>query len=229
VNGYTIFVAIDTPALMESRGEWAYLHERHNSFKLIADMFKEAYEGLDEPRLVVFVPVRCERYVQDAADTARLVERVKEGYRETFEILSGKRSVAVVIAPVQTVGSVVFLHIGARTDPQKKPTPDDYEFYFKRSSPDARYAPKDNEQPLRYMLRFLLNEHLKEKRRERLGGAIDEIAQELGWTGFWTSPFGEFFDEIEGHAPFRDAVASFAEGCKESTPFEIVQGRDVLG
>ena len=59
--------------------------------------------------------------------------------------------VVTVVTPIQTVGTVIFSRIEFKDGDKKNP-----HFYFHKTSHDAKYSPKDSEQPFRYILRFLL-------------------------------------------------------------------------
>jgi hypothetical protein len=56
--------------------------------------------------------------------------------------------VACVVTPVQTVGTVVFSRIEQRNN--------NPHFHFRKISHDAEYQPKDSDQPLLYILSFIL-------------------------------------------------------------------------
>lgn len=61
-----------------------------------------------------------------------------------------------MVTPVQTVGNVVFAYHKTRDDGFIK-------FEYNKTEIKAPYAPKDGDQPLRYVLRFLLNLYNEEK------------------------------------------------------------------
>jgi hypothetical protein len=105
----------------------------------------------------------------------------------------------VIITPVQTVGTVVFSRIEMLDG---KPL-----FIFRKTSHDAQYNPQDSEQPLRYLLRFLLRLHLD---RRNLG-LFNFIRDWLG---------------LDNH--LKDAVREFAKGCKNTGAFAVLQGQNWL-
>ncbi|MBW4643960.1 MAG: hypothetical protein KME23_13385 [Goleter apudmare HA4340-LM2] len=190
-----IIIAIDAPALMEKNGQW---HESINKPQLITNYFQRAYQELDSPRLVILAPVRCEKYVQNEQSAAELINQVKTGYAKLLaDLKTGEMQsqVAVVITPVQTVGSVFFSRIEING---KEPL-----FIFRKTSHDAKYNPKDSEQPLRYLLRFLLKLHLEQK----------------NWKFF---NFIREFLSLDNY--LKEAVREFAKGCKTNNGFTIIQG-----
>ena len=201
-----VLVAIDAPALMEAKGRW---HEKINRPQQIIDKFATAYQGLQSPRLVILAPVKCEKYLQSEQLSLELTSRIKEEYKRLFELFSSdplKSKVAVVITPVQTVGSVIF----SRVD-EKDGEP---HFIFRKTGHDAKYSPKDSEQPLRYLLRFVLRLH------------IENNKQNWEWLGFDWNFLRDFFgysDEI-----FINAIRKLSKGCKSGNGFSIVQGHSLL-
>lgn len=194
-----VIIAIDAPALMEANGRW---HELINRPQQMTDLFKTAYQELDSPRLVIFAPVRCEKYLQDEKSKTELLRRVKDGYAKLFDLFSSEALISKlvgVIAPVQTVGSVVFSRIelnGGRPH-----------FHFRKTSQDAEYSPQDSEQPLRYLLRFALKLHLDYRA--------------AGFFNFIRDLFG-----ANNH--LKEAVGEFAKGCKTTGGFAVVQGEPWL-
>ncbi|MFZ4660791.1 MAG: hypothetical protein ACOYNY_27515 [Caldilineaceae bacterium] len=229
----TALVAIDTPALM-AEGNWSFLHDKHNAPNLVARMFKEAYSDLETPKLVIFVPVRCERWVQESSYSAdELLQRVEEGYKRAFEVLSSHEElITVVIAPIQTIGSISFSRLSSMSDVDGKPTPSNYQFVFEKNDSGDFWSPQHCEQPLRWALRFELARLVWIYRNQSsLKGLVDfvgGIADLFGWNTFHKDLGNILLDFFEGSVDFRDAVDSFAEGCLSDSPFKIVQGHHLL-
>lgn len=191
-----VAIAIDAPALMEQNGKW---HDYINRPQQITDIFKTAYQELDSPRMVILAPVKCEKYLQDEKAARELLQRVREGYAKLIDLLSSENllpQVVAVVTPVQTVGSVVFSRIEIQ---EALP-----HFRFRKTSQDAEYSPEDSEQPLRYLLRFLLKLHIEERR----------------WGMF------DFLRELfAGDRYLKEAVREFAKDCKTSNGFTVLQGQ----
>ncbi|NEP36011.1 hypothetical protein [Moorena sp. SIO3B2] len=193
-----VLIAIDAPALMEANGKWHHLMNRP---KQICDFFKISYGDLKEPRLVILVPVRCEKYLQNEEDAKKLRNCIKDKYAELFRLFKSENlltKIACVITPVQTVGTVIFNNIRVEN---KKP-----HFYFRKISHDAGYSPKDSDQPLRYLLSFLLKLHYGTK-----WGWFNPIRHWLGWDRY-----------------LLEAARQSASQCKSSGGFVIIQGEDKL-
>jgi hypothetical protein len=201
VESHVILVAIDAPSLMEQNGRY---HERINRPQQIKDLFKDAYSTRDanEPKMIIFAPVKCEKYLKKQQKNI-LEEAIKSGYSsllDHFRSESLSSWVVSVLTPVQTVGNVVL----SRIEADEKGNP---HFYFRKTRHDAKYEPRDSEQPLRYLLRFLLKIHLD----SRSWGKFNFIR---GWLG------------IDNH--LQKAVDEFARGCKTSDGFTILQGESWL-
>ena len=142
-----ILVVIDAPALMEQKGKW---HELINRPSQIKNLFEQFFRDMKSPRLVIFAPVKCEKYMRNAESS--LLTNVREGYRDLLDYFQAellKDWIVSVVTPVQTVGTVVFSRIEV-----KEKTP---HFHFHKDSHDAKYKPEDGDQPLLYLLRFVLN------------------------------------------------------------------------
>jgi hypothetical protein len=137
--------------------------------------------------------------INRGALSLELVQRIKEEYKGLFELFSSDSllsNLVVVITPVQTVGSVVFSRIETKNG-------EPY-FRFRKVGHDARYSPKDSEQPLRYLLRFLLKLHLTNNRN-------------WGFLNFIRDVF-----RMDNH--LVNAIRELSIGCKSSGGFEILQG-----
>jgi hypothetical protein len=194
-----VIVAIDTPALMEKNGQW---HAETNRPQQITNLFQRVYRELDSPRLVILAPVRCEKYLKNEESTSDLLRRIEDGYGKLLDLFRSENllsKVAVVVTPVQTVGSVVFSRIEVNDG---KPL-----FIFRKTSHDAQYSPKDSEQPLRYLLRFLLRLHLD--------------TRNWGFFNFLRDWFG-----LDYH--LKEAARQFASGCKTTGGFSVLQGETWL-
>ncbi len=191
-----VLVAIDAPALMEENGKW---HELVNKPMLITDYFKTAYQNIKSPRLVLFVPSKCEKYIKSDPDA--LLARIKENYSPLLNFFKDPSllpNVVVAVTPIQTLGNMTLSHIETQMmNGQLHPR-----FYYRKTA--NVYAPKDSEQPLRYLLKFLLKIHLQ--KRTLLSKAIRSVLERL-------------FED----AAFRSAAQDFTRQCKTTQGFAVVQ------
>jgi len=195
-----VLIAIDTPALMEQKGKF---HERINRPQQIKDLIKQAYQDLNSPRLVIFAPIKCEKYLTNEQSTKELVNNVRQGYAGLLNYFNSEKVtpwITSVITPVQTVGSVVFSRL--EVDTQNLP-----HFYFRKIRHDAQYNPQDSEQPLRYLLRFLLKLHYE----NRSWGIFDFLR-----------------DLLKVDEPLKKAINEFANGCKTTKGFAVLKGEKWL-
>jgi GTPase SAR1 family protein len=147
-----VLIAIDSSAMMEEKGRW---HESINRPQQILELFKETYQDLQFPKLVIFAPVKCETYMGDKKSIDNLYSTTEAKYKELIEFLQSPSlsdKVDFAILPVQTVGSVIFSYIKEiEGEPQF--------FYRKRNSSDD-YQPHGGEEVLRYLLKFILQYHV---------------------------------------------------------------------
>ncbi len=164
-----VLIPIETPALMERGGIY---HEEFNQPTQLNDLFKTIYKDLDSPRLVILAPVKCEKYMKNPPE---LFRKVREGYQKMLNQFASEKllpKVAVVITPVQTVGSLVFSRV---EELDNQPT-----FHYRKLQPSDPYQPKNTEVPLRYLLRFLLKLHLDTRRASILTRIQDSFGRNVG-------------------------------------------------
>ncbi len=165
-----IVIPIDATALMETKrgraraeeiGIW---HEEKNDPSRITQLLKDAFSGgnITSPRLIILAPVKSESYVRNGQEAEKLLDHVKFGYANLLDFLKSDSlvdKVSVVVTPVQTIGNVTFAY--HKQDDQTGFT----QFFYHKTPITAPYAPKDGDQPLRYVLLFLINLYLDEKRK----------------------------------------------------------------
>jgi double-GTPase-like protein len=195
-----ILVAIDTPALVEKDGRY---HEAVNRTMTVFDEVKRLLRETQEPRLIILTLLKCERYLGSKEQARMLAKRAIEAYQPLLDYM-GNGEVAArtgcVLAPVQTVGSVVLSKV--EEDENRLPV-----FYFRNTKIGAAYAPLDTDQPLRYTLRFVINSYRSDQRP--LLKAI------------WEQAIGVDTQLIA-------AVDEFANGCKNTDGFAVLQDHPYL-
>ncbi|MFE7898165.1 hypothetical protein ACFU3E_11740 [Streptomyces sp. NPDC057424] len=190
-----IVLAVDTPALVEGDGRY---HEHVNAPYLMYEQVKQILRSDDKPRLLIVVPLKCEKYVATDHGATELLDRVRTGYKPLFDHIahaSVRSRVGCVVVPVQTTGSIVFSSITQSAG-------GDVRFHYRSRRPGAEYRPLHTDQPLRYMLRFVLNVYRRERR------------------GFWR----ETVDGMFGHdQALERAIAQFTEGTVNAPGIEVIQ------
>jgi GTPase SAR1 family protein len=161
-----LVIPIDTTALMQKKtgrvsyGELGTWHEEKNNSQRITQLLKDTFSNVDSPRLVILAPIKCEAYTRTSADAESLLYHLKTGYSELLDFFKSDsliNKVAVVVTPVQTIGNITFSHY--KTDENNFT-----KFYYHKTPINAPYQPKDGEQPLRYILLFLINVFLENKK-----------------------------------------------------------------
>jgi len=133
-----------------------------------------------------------------------LLDRIQEKYEPLLNFLahpSLASNVVVAITPVQTLGNVHFSRIEVQNVNGKYQP----HFYYRKTA--FKYEPRDSEQPLRYLLQFLLKIHLK--KRSWLSKTIRSV-------------LGKLFED----AAFRSAVQEFAQFCKTTEGFAVLQDKE---
>jgi hypothetical protein len=207
-------VAVDTPALMidsKSVLPVVYTNGRHASNEgstgaaEIYNIFNAAYDQLPNSRLVLLVPIKCEKWVQDPRSAAELLARLRTNYELLLTFLASdrlKNKVAVAVTPVQTLGNVIYAHMA---------TENVYSPRYLKKSIMSTYEPRYCEQPLRYALRFVLKRYLQDP-------------------GFWDGLLYSWFGRDE---PFRKAIDQFAQDSiprsgESEGAFAVLQGSHLL-
>lgn len=201
-----LIIIIDTPYLMEKDGQ--YNDVRNRCFRITQSI--KAIEDLKTkilPKLVLFVPIKCEKYCHEK----RMLDVYKRivsdrCYGGLVEYLKG--SCEMVITPIQTIGTAMFqgfdfneatgdLRMGKDADGKEFPNKPLY--YFTRRAEDAalrqgldrKYAaePKDCEQLAVYTFYYVLTyaatvARLKKEKNKKdffgvMGAQIGEAALRL--------------------------------------------------
>jgi hypothetical protein len=162
-NSPITIIAIDTPALIEKDGQY---HEPINMGNYITDLLREVYEADNhqspQKRLVIFAPVKCEKYMQES-QADRINIAIKKRYKTLLGDLRQRQShVAAVIIPIQTVGGVVFSYIDKRQQ-----NPGEIPPFWYQQTRNPRWESVNAEQPLRFILAFLLRNYLQERQEKR--------------------------------------------------------------
>ncbi|MDJ0903168.1 MAG: 50S ribosome-binding GTPase [Xenococcus sp. MO_188.B8] len=165
-----VLIPIDATAFMEKGGRY---HKEINQPSRVTDVIKKAYQNLDSPRLVILAPIKCETYLGEGNNIEKvktLFECVDRTYYRLINLLKAESlfsKVAVVKIPIQTIGSVILSTVD--DEDERNPI-----FYFRKKQPDATYAPQDSEQPVKYLLQFILKLH-----QERRHPLVKKIRQWL--------------------------------------------------
>ena len=143
-----VLVAIDTSSLMEGTREDGYPREADAGIGEIAQVLKEGLEDGGQDKLIVLALLKCEKYAGNAGRIKRMLRRMEEALDE---ILRLERNVlyegrlAIALLPVQTIGGLLAPAPGRREAERRLLALRGFKFY-----------PKDVDQPMRYILSFLM-------------------------------------------------------------------------
>lgn len=180
-----LVVAVDTVHLMEENGKFS---QAFHSPRILQNLISRCWtveEGkVPAPKMVLFVPLKCERYYwlskKDGALTKaeepltmdHVIERIKATFERPLQALKDSPyPVTVAITPILTMGSVEFDHFGRDDDGKiirekifgmehsEKPARVYYRF-----TRDKNFHPLYCEQPVLYVLAFVV--HSAKKLRE---------------------------------------------------------------
>lgn len=158
-----LLVAVDTPHLMECDGQFC---EAKNSVSQITDLFKMALDGQQDEKLVLFVPLKCEKYSRDG-NMQDVTQAVEQAYADLIGFIkSGKGGrVVCAITPILTVGDVVFKEFlqenGSVKTVGEEGLPAEAVYVYANGVPG--YHPRYCEQPLCYLLSFVSRLYERQK------------------------------------------------------------------
>ncbi len=159
-----IIIAIDTPHLMEENGDF------NNSFNVtsqVSNFLNNPKDNKDIPRMILFVPIKCEKYYHEGR-MDEVNSEIKKQYNLLFKNFATppkKELYTVAITPILTLGGIVFHDFERDSDGDVliinnpnipslayRPQMTYYRFYDKAPF----FAPKYCEQPVLYLLKFIL-------------------------------------------------------------------------
>lgn len=202
-DSQAILIPIDSPALFErNEKECNEVNQISTVSFLIEEIFNEYLQNDDSPRLIILVPLKCEKYMRSNIYSEQIQNKVKDRYKKLLTYIKQPdlaNRIAVVITPVQTVGNVIFSFINRENNSSQ----------YDPIGDDTSFSPKDTEQPLRYLLRFILNVYFEQKKRK--WGLFERLRQIL-----------------MGDRKLKDSIDEFARGCKNNNEFVILQGQQWL-
>ena len=194
-----IIAVINSPYLMQYSGkykDYAGIDE--------AEYIIERSLTPDSDKLILLVPVKCERYLASPNDADELKETVKSCFNHTIS-LAGESSpyhgkIAIALLPVKTMGNVELSRFDAR---------DGNPALFFRRITDSPFMPEYTDQPLRYAMSFLLEEYKKSRARSNLSSMYDFM--------FGSGNLDGILDDIR-------------QGIRVNTPgAEIIAGQELIG
>lgn len=146
-NATVILIAIDTPYLMEEEGKY---NEEKNKISLVTHYLKDNVTAVKD-KLVLFVPLKCERYMHDGK-LQQVSEKTVEAYKELKEFFSNN-NIASFVTPIITLGGIEFDYMQNNSmagDISKVSV-------FRSWAFKPEYKPLFCPQPLYYLLTYVTN------------------------------------------------------------------------
>lgn len=185
-----VLIAIDTPHLMEAGGRYS---EGKNRVSLITKFFEETLSAESDEKLIMLIPLKCEKYYHEGKIDA-VTKKVREEYeglltflRDRNDARGMKRKFACVIAPILTVGEIIFDRFEAIDGSILEVTDDTgavvpKQVVYRYWKPGAKYRPKYCEQPLLYLLSFVSKQYLNMKEEKDATGLLRKLKKMLEMT-----------------------------------------------
>ena len=151
-------VAVDTPYLMEQGGKYA----EQAAIRDVELMIKEVIGESDkQERLILLVPIKCEKYMESWSSTQTLKQAVMNAFHDIIKIgqETYKGKLAIAIVPINTMGNVKFSYLktaGGRAVEQ---------VFMKVNG--KTFSPEYTDQPLRFAMSFLFEQFRKQQKRSK--------------------------------------------------------------
>lgn len=162
-----ILIAIDTPYLMETSSEY---DNAKNKIDLVTHYLIENSRAL-ENKLVLFVPLKCERYYHDGR-ISEVSLKVKEAYKKLIDFFE-EHEIASFVTPILTLGGIEFDYM-KDTKSLSVDEPDKIAIY-RSWEKRPKYAPMFCPQPMYYLLTYVVNYY--EWQNKQAKGFIDRFIQ----------------------------------------------------
>ena len=156
-----IIVAVDMPYLMEpenDRGKYI----RQACIRDVELVIKDAIADSDnQDRLILLVPIKCEKYMSDHDSRWALKQAVKYAFSDTINMgrETYKDRIAIAIVPINTIGNVKFSRFktaGERVTEQ---------VFMKLKG--RKFNPQYTDQPLRFAMSFLFEQFKKQREHSK--------------------------------------------------------------
>ena len=213
-----LYITINSPALMEENGAY---NEDFNASSAILQLTDALSDNRisKRSRMLLFVPVKCEKYYWDMIRGANvealsgLNQRIQECYRALIESVQTNQrlqnSTTMAITPIMTVGGAKFCQFMPDEENAHKDT---YIRILGYITDKNGYRPTFCEQPLLYTLSFI---HSRIQSQVKKSGLIGFFA-DAGALGLPTAFRFAF------HDPLCDAIQRKTE-CADFERFKTVE------
>ena len=190
-ESHVFLIAIDTPHLMEqaSDDEPGRYNEFHNRSDMICKMLIKELDSDEEKgkkddigKLILFVPLKCEKY-KNANQMDQVKKKIRKAYQPLIQHLNNPHTMiqcTMAISPVYTFGTVEFKRFlrdhttqEILLDEQYK-TPK-YPLYGFMENSTSVPEPKYCEQPMLYILAFMFAAAQRAKEGKKLKGPFWDL------------------------------------------------------
>ena len=163
-QSHCVFIAIDTPHLMEHNGEFNAIK---NKPEQITNLFKRGIHAMDSEKLVLLIPLKCEKYFHEDRMN-EVLNKVEETYKELIEMLSKTGKICCAVTPIQTLGDVEFDDFSYDSNGNVAIAPDGCPAGVKyKYVNDGKYTPGFCSQPLYSLLLFVAAQYKRKSRKEK--------------------------------------------------------------
>lgn len=180
-NATVILIAVDTPYLMEEYGRY---NAEKNKVDIVTHYLKDNVAAIKN-KLVLFVPLKCERYMHDGK-LSQVSEKVKSTYKDLVEYFS-QNNIASFVTPIMTLGGIEFDSMKDSSIPGEISKVAVYRSW--KDNPE--YKPLFCSQPLYYLLTYVANYYEWQKKQKK---------------GIWDSFLDSFFSFIKNDAKFFEEM-----------------------
>lgn len=170
-----ILITIDTPFLMQKSGKNnEYKNHSYQIAELLKTHLEDGLNGDNVSKMILFVPIKCERYYYTENNMYNLKERIKAVYGNLISHINNeayRNKCEMAITPVLTLGTIEFSRFKRGLDAEPE-THDTYgtfiPLYVFRDGVPHEQQPLYCEQPLIYILLYLIKraEVARNKKKE---------------------------------------------------------------
>lgn len=262
----TAILAIDVVELMKSGTTKIPLDKRRNSPEMVYHYIQKWIEiSPDVPRLLVIVPIKTETWMRERIDLSEaaiklnqreISAKIKEVYKASLDLLAKdpenkdsldkvkkldkeEKLTAIVIAPVQTVGNLIFHEYVL--DGNKYPIEKWKKIVGKLNNIQSStgFSPVNCDQPLRFILNFYMIQAIIAERAQKNNKSWIETKIKIAiiWIDVvfgtelekhYENIRNTFLDIFGADSHLAYAVATFSAEINTEFPFEILQGNNLL-
>ena len=249
-----LYMTINAPAMLEEDGQYCQEINAPQNILQLTDVLCSP-EAARRRRLMLFVPVKCEKYYWDAHANRdeRMLAPVADGVEELFRPLLDKiravdavrNSLTVAITPILTVGGVKFSQFHrVMQETEQGPVPAIIEEYVRINgyiNDKDGYSPRLCEPPLLYTMRFVTEMILTRLRQQTLRSFFADASQygmkkALGYA-FRDPLYSKLVEvtrlaDFQGFQSFSDYLETESPSCHQAAkklPLGVYVGSEPLG